>query len=73
MDEKDYLRCVDIVRKELTRRNILVDENVLERIVQDVLNISYAKGGGCSNEIVEGFAAGYIGKGLHRKFLCGEN
>ena len=44
----DYKRCTEIVRKELSQRNICVSDDVLDKITEDVMNITYAKGGSYS-------------------------
>lgn len=40
----DYKRCKEIVRKKLSQRNICVSNDVLDKITEDVMNITYAKG-----------------------------
>ena len=52
----DYKRCTEIVRKELSQRNICVSDDVLDKITEDVMNITYAKGGSYSYDIVQCFA-----------------
>ena len=69
----DLIRCTEIVRKELGNRDIIVDEDVLKKITVDIMNISDAKGGDCSNDIIRSFAGAYIATGLYKKFLPNEN
>ncbi|MBD5506835.1 MAG: hypothetical protein HDR05_01940 [Lachnospiraceae bacterium] len=66
---KDYRRCTEIVRKELAKRNVKVKGVTLRKITKDVMNISYAKGGDYSNEIIFEFARAYVEHGLYKKFL----
>ncbi len=68
-DTKDIFRCTEIVREELKRKNINVDEEVLNKITVDIMNISYSKGGDYSNEIIRSFAETYIEEEFYKKFL----
>ena len=44
----DISRCTEIVRKELLKNNVNVNEKVLNKITLDIMNISYSKGAGYS-------------------------
>ena len=39
----DYKMCTEIVRKELSQRNICVSDDVLDKITEDVMNIHMQK------------------------------
>lgn len=65
----DFKRCSEIVRKELASKNVIVKDVILKKITEDVMNISYAKGGDYSSDIIYGFAKGYIEHGLYKKHL----
>jgi len=68
-DENDILRCTEIVKDELTKKNINVDEVVMNKITLDIMNISYSKGGDYSNDIIQSFAETYVEEGSYKKFL----
>lgn len=57
------------MREELTRKDIIVGEGILDRITEDIMNISYSKGGDYSSEIIRRFAKGYFEKGLYKRYL----
>ena len=65
----DYKRCTEIVRKKLSQRNICVSDDVLDKITEDVMNITYAKGGSYSYDIVQCFAETYVEEEFYKKFL----
>lgn len=65
----DYKRCTEVVRKELSKRDVNVSNDVLGKITEDVMNITYAKGGGYSCDIVQCFAETYVEEGVYKKFL----
>ena len=67
--EDDFSRCSEIVRKGLQGKNIVVKDAVLKKITEDIMNISYAKGGDYSREIIYSFANTYIEHGLYKKYL----
>ena len=52
----DYKRCKEIVRKKLSQRNICVSDDVLDKITEDVMNIT------C-------FAETYVEEEFYKKFL----
>jgi hypothetical protein len=68
-DQKDILRCTEIIRDELNKKNINVDEKILNKITVDIMNISYSKGGDYSNDIIRSFAETYIEEEFYKKFL----
>jgi hypothetical protein len=68
-DENDISRCTEIVRDELTKKNIDVDEVVINKITLDIMNISYSKGGDYSNDIIRSFTETYVEEGFYKKFL----
>lgn len=67
--EKDIKRCINIVRNELLKKNVYVDDNVLRDITIDIMNISESKGGGYSNAVIKSFSETYISEGFYRKFI----
>ncbi len=66
----DFNRCSEIVRKKLQGKNIVVKDAELKRITEDIMNISYAKGGDYSREIIDSFADTYIEHGLYKTILA---
>lgn len=68
-NDSDYKRCTEIVRKELSKRNVSVSNDTLDKITEDVMNISYAKGGSYSSNIVQCFAETYVKEEFYKKFL----
>ena len=68
-DQKDILRCTKIIRDELNKKNINVDEKILNKITVDIMNISYSKGGDYSNDIIRSFTETYIEEEFYKKFL----
>lgn len=56
----DIRRCSEIVRKELNKKGIVVEKVILKKITKDVMNISQAKGGDYSSEIIRRFAEALI-------------
>lgn len=67
--ENDVIRCAEIVRKELSNKNVTVNDNVLKEITEDIMGISYAKGGDYSDNIIQSYARTYINYGFYKKFL----
>lgn len=67
--ENDITRCIEIVRKELSKKNVIVNDNVLKEITEAIMGISYAKGGDYSEYIIQSFARTYIEYGQYKKFL----
>ncbi len=65
----DFNRCSEIVKKKLQRKNIDVNDAELKKITENIMNISYAKGGDYSREIIDSFADTYIEHGLYKKYL----
>lgn len=64
----DFNLCNKIVRFELNKRKINISDNVRNKIVEDVMNISYSKGGGYSSEILQSFAETYIEEEFYKKY-----
>ena len=50
-------------------RNLCVSDDVLDKITEDVMNITYAKGGSYSYDIVQCFAETYVKEEFYKKFL----
>ena len=68
-DVKNFDHCVKIIGNELTKKNIIVGDNVLKKIAGDIINISYSKGGDYSDEIIQSYAETYIEEGFYKKYL----
>ncbi|WMJ23166.1 hypothetical protein RBG61_00480 [Paludicola sp. MB14-C6] len=68
-NQNDIIRCSEIVRKELTKNNIAVNDNVVNKIAIDVMDISYSKGGDYSDSVIQSFAETYIEEGFYKKFI----
>lgn len=68
-NQNDILRCTEIVRKVLTINNLNVSDGVLNKIVIDVMEISYSKGGDYSDFIIQSFAETYIEEGFYKEFI----
>ncbi|MGB8454719.1 MAG: hypothetical protein WCD89_20615 [Anaerocolumna sp.] len=68
-NSNDIIRCTEIVRKELLKNNVNVNEEVLNKITLDVMNISYSKGGDYSDKIIQSFAETYVEKRHYIKFM----
>lgn len=69
LDDSDYKRCTEIVKKELLKRNVNVSKEMLNKITKDVMNITYAKGGSYSSDIVQAFAETYVEEEFYIKFF----
>lgn len=65
----DFSRCTEIVEKELLKKSIVVEKAILRSITEDVMNISYAKGGDDSSQIIRSFAKTYVEHGLYKKYI----
>ena len=65
----DINRCKEIVKKEFIRRNIGVNDDILNKITEDIMNISYSKGGGYSDKVIHCFAETYIEEEFYKKYL----
>jgi hypothetical protein len=68
-DSKDFRHCTEIVKKELLKNNVNVDDDFINKITLDVMNISYSKGGDYSDKIIHRFAETYVEEGFYKKFL----
>ncbi|MBR1599759.1 MAG: hypothetical protein IJ661_12725 [Lachnospiraceae bacterium] len=68
----DFERCINVVKLKLNAGNIVVSDKVLHEITRDIMNISYAKGGGYSPDIIAAFTDGYIEHGLFKKYMENE-
>ena len=44
---EDVDRCAEIVRAELEKRDGKINNDILNKITEDIMNISYAKGASC--------------------------
>lgn len=67
--EKDIERCMKIVKSELAKENVVVDDKTLKEIAIDIMNISHSKGGGHTNDIIKSFAETYVEEGFYKKFI----
>ncbi len=68
-DVEDIRNCTEVVRKELLKHNVTVNDEILNKITLDVMNISYSKGGDYSDKIIQSFAETYVEKGFYKKFI----
>lgn len=68
-NQNDIMRCTEIVRKELLKYNVDVNDETLNKITVDIMNISYSKGGDYSNMIIQSFAETYVEEGFYKKFI----
>lgn len=68
-NQNDILRCYEIIKKELLKNNINVCDDILNKLVFDVMEITYSKGGDYSDFTVQSFAETYIEEGLYKEFI----
>ena len=68
-NESDYKMCMEVVRKELNKRNVCVSDENLDRITRKVMNITYAKGGDYSYSTIQAFTEGYMDNESYKKYL----
>lgn len=68
LEDDDLRICTQFVRKEMSKKRVTVNEDILKEITQDIMNITYAKGGGTRDDF-QGFAKGYIEHELYKKIL----
>lgn len=66
---EDVDRCAEIVRAELEKRDGKINNDILNKITEDIMNISYAKGGDFSEKIFRRFVETYVENGLHKKYF----
>ena len=66
--KSDEIICTEFVRKEMAKKRVTVNDAILKEIVQDIIYITYAKGGG-TRDIFQSFAKAYIERGLYKKIL----
>lgn len=69
IDSNDIRNCTEIVREELLKINVNVNDEILNMITTDVINISYSKGGDSSDQIIKSFAETYMKEGFYKKFI----
>lgn len=69
IDMNNIRNCTEIVRKELLKRDVNVNDEILNKITLEVMNISYSKGGDYSEEIIQSFAETYVEEGFYKKFI----
>lgn len=68
-DQNDIFRCTEIIRKELKKNNINVNDDILNKIAIDVMEISYSIGGDYSNSVIQSIAETYIEEGFYKKII----
>ncbi len=68
-DSNDINRCEGIVKKELLKNSVDVNNETLNKITLEIMNISYSKGGGYTDEVIQSFAETYIEEGFYLKFI----
>lgn len=64
----DFRRCCEIVKKELYKRDVVINENILEKITEDIMNVSISKGGDFADKTIQSIAEVYIAKELYKLF-----
>ncbi|MBI9015485.1 MAG: hypothetical protein JEZ08_24840 [Clostridiales bacterium] len=67
--ESDKVRCSSIVLNEIETLDLQVLKNFIKEISEEILNISYSKGGDYTESMLSAFAAGYFGKEMYKKYL----
>ena len=66
---EDVDRCVAIVRVELEKRDGKINNDILNKITEDIMDIAYSKGGDYSEKIFRKFVETYVENGLHKKYF----
>ena len=64
----DLERCKEVVCSVMRKNNIDPDDYDIDLITKEIMSISEAKGGSCSNDMMCGFAKGYFDHGLHSQY-----
>lgn len=67
--KEDVSRCTLIVKEQLGKRGVGVADDIFKKITEDIMNISYSKGGDYSDKIIRSFAETYIEEGFYEKYL----
>lgn len=65
----DINRCKTIVDSELQKAGQALDDDVLYKVVEDIMNISYAKGGDYSEKVIRSFVEVYIEHKLYKSII----
>lgn len=67
--KSDIDRCRLIVKKEIKVRELRILEKLVDVISDEILNISYSKGGDYSDSTLSAFASVYFDNALYKKYL----
>lgn len=67
--DDDIVRCTEIVKKELMKKNVDFNDDILKKITLDIMGISYSKGGDYSDSIIHSYAKIYIEEDFYKKFF----
>lgn len=67
--KEDVSKCTWIVKEQLGKRGVGVADDIFKKITEDIMNISYSKGGDYSDKIIRSFAETYIEEGFYEKYL----
>jgi len=67
--KEDIERCNKIVEEELKRREIKVDEDIIKKITEDIMNISYSTGGDYSYDVLKSYTEEYFKEENYKKHI----
>lgn len=48
----DIVRCKRVIEFELRKNSVIVDSKELDKMVIEIMELVYAKGGSCSNKTI---------------------
>jgi len=68
---EDLKRAECIVRKEFALLMIVADDEATKKIAEEIMDISYSKGGDYSEVVISSFAHVYFQEGMYKKILDG--
>ncbi|SHI86577.1 hypothetical protein SAMN02745751_01246 [Dethiosulfatibacter aminovorans DSM 17477] len=68
-NKDDIKNCKEIVRSEIKNRGLDQLNGIIEIIVEDIMNITYAKGGGYSKDTLKSFAEVYFDEYMYSNLL----
>jgi len=68
-NKEDVENCKIIVRKEICERSLFQLEDVIDDIVQEIMNITYSKGGDYKENTLTAFTKLYFDNEFYNKLL----
>ncbi|SHL52432.1 hypothetical protein SAMN02745136_05074 [Anaerocolumna jejuensis DSM 15929] len=68
-DSKDIRNCTEIVKKELLKNNVNVNDDILNKITLDVMNIFYSKAEIILIRLYKALLRHMLKKGFIKKFI----